>query len=257
MNRKLLWIIKLIVYVALFFPAAYGWFILLYIVSDVPILQYILLIVGAALYIGLGILIFRFKVKKPEAASQTVPDRSAKIKQFKTGAVFFAAAILVIIGILLFPTFMRNMERLRAKHAYHTADEIICYQNDRNTHANLMGTPLNQNTILLNYDWMHVTFIYDMSFEQMRKVRLKPAAPEQTTDNIQFVSPLSGEGKTLTVYGNENVVTGISVICADGSLYYADIASENLGFSDTAYSVTQNALNQSDEVVPYTDAPAK
>ncbi len=111
MNRKLLWIIKLIVYVALFFPAAYGWFILLYIVSDVPILQYILLIVGAALYIGLGILIFRFKIKKPEAASQTVPDRSAKIKQFKTGAVFFAAAILVIIGILLFPTFMRNMER--------------------------------------------------------------------------------------------------------------------------------------------------
>ncbi len=252
MKNKIIWIIKAAIFVGLFFPLAYGLLFLLFITADMnEAVGVLILAAAAAIYITLGVLIFRFGRKK-QSAQENAPQDKAKDRKsaVKQGVIFFAASAAVIVLILSKGFIFEKIERFRARQAFKNAEETVRYQNDRDTCVNIMTTPLNKNSVLIDYDTMTVTFIYYISYEKMDQVHLRKYSDKDIKDPVQFKYELSGKGTMLTVYGDWRT-SGVSVETADGDFWYSDLKNEYMGFDRTVYQLAAEVENNADEAVEY------
>ncbi|GEM_PF-5162994 len=151
----------------------------------------------------------------------------------------------------------------KARRYYQQADEIITYQNNHDISVDILTTPLNKSSVLIDYDHKKLTFIYYFSYGKCSRYSLKKTESKPFENlEIQFQTPLSEPGKTLTTYYKKSDSTptsdyrytaGAVLEMQDGAVYYTEIPDEFLDFDSMGYlyRMMQEALACTDEKIVY------
>ena len=248
MRGKVIWTLKFILAAGLFFPLAYGTGVCLLVFSAYSLVPYAILAAGLGIYIAAVILIYRSGRNKHTAA-ESAPGKSGK--DIKPAIIFFTS-LAAVLALILSKGFIREkLIRMNAGRIYKAADEIVCYQNDCNTCADMLTTPLSKNSVLIDYDRMSASFIYHTDLDLMKQVKLKKQEDTDISAPVQFRYPLAERGRVLTVYGSGSETSGISVEMQNGSFWYADLGSSRLGFDKSAYRDIKQAADTADELAVY------
>lgn len=256
--KFLIWLGKVILMFGLLAAAVTGWLFLLFIQggglagpdysSWSIILDVILIPATVALYIFLCVKISRLGTEKPEKSDSFW-------KKAKQPLLIIVPVILIAVGVALIDPAERLITELRAKYAVSTADEIIEYQNDRNTLGfTILNTGIKRDSIAIDYSRKTVSFIFYASYEQFEPYRLKKGDISDKQSSLQYITNLSSPGKTFSTYCyglKPHLTTGLRLEMEDGSVYSAEFETEYLSINAYPWVNIMNAQETADIVINY------
>ena len=218
-------------------------------------------VILTAIVLLTGYLFFAVWLCNLGAAPESKPVSAGK-KIFHTLKYLLFCTLLILLFCVK-DSVKSEIEKVQARIYYQQADEIITYQNTHDISVAILSTPLNQNSVLIDYQTKKLTFIYSFSYDQCKRYSLKKTQTNPFENlEIQFQTPLSESGKMLTTYYKKSDSTptpdyrytaGAVLEMQNGDLYYTDIPDEFLGFDSMGYlySTMQEALTCADEKIVY------
>lgn len=176
-----------------------------------------------------------------------------------------AVPVLTILGVLGYDRYKdisyeteQNKTNDEAMMYYNAADERIDYSNSGDMTDTLFDTQTRRSTALISYDEMRVSFMFwDSIYNDTLKTYLLEPMTFPPSDDMKFVCPLSGKGKEFKAYYKPGdwpaiaTTTYITVELADGSLWGVDTGGEVLDFEGSPCPKIAEALEHSDELIPY------
>ncbi len=161
--------------------------------------------------------------------------KSFFVRHIRQPLLLMTVTALTILAAMGAERIGERLEVSDARSAISRAEEILCY-NDGEYHLDgIMGTELTRNSVLIDYDTMKLSFIFNGSFDKYIEVKLKKTAPYDSA-NIQTTAELKAPGKELIFFYPEKGIeydhhtSAVQLTMADGTVYTAELSEDDKGF---------------------------
>ena len=167
-------------------------------------------------------------------------------------------AVGVIVLVSARGSIRLAVARAQARNYVNKADVQLEYGYENG--SGIMGTSLSRNTVLVDMSLERVTFIFNSGNDQMLSYRLKHTKKDVPEGKeLQYRFDIKQERAELTTYYTPDdssdkgarFTDGVSLKMSDGSVWYADIDHEYLGFQNALTADILEREQNAEEVIPY------
>ena len=158
--------------------------------------------------------------------------KSFFVRHIRQPLLLMTVTALIILASMGVEKLEERLDISDARSAVRRAEEILCYNDGVRYPDGIMGTELTENSILIDYDTMKVSFIFNGSFDEFLEVKLKKGEPYDGA-NIQTTAELKAPGKELIFFypdkggSYDHLTSAVQLTMADGTVYTAEIKEED------------------------------